>query len=339
MNAILSDRALTRSDVTPGVGVLVPVRKVADMAKYDALHSRLRDEADEVASLRLTFDEIGEMVGPLPPSAREYRPWWGNNDSSPQAAAWMHAGWRVDNVNQTAGWVVFRRVSAPVDADDDLDIVLLPPDEPPKVVYSASDIAAGAATPGGGADTPELRAAIGEFLDRVRREEVELYNEASLQYELAIHLRHSLDPAWKIQLERPVDYFGLHRASGFVKKEIDIVVFTEQQAHAIELKLPMRGQYPEQLYSFCKDILFLEQMVRAGFGTCYFLAVVADRLFWEGRTTDGIYAPFRGHASICGEVRKPTGDRDESLRMAGQHAVTWDDAGAGRKYALVEVGA
>ncbi|HCU38147.1 MAG TPA: hypothetical protein DGT21_22770 [Armatimonadetes bacterium] len=230
-------------------------------------------------------------------------------------------------------------MSAPVDAEDDLDIVLLPPDEPPKVVYSASDIAAGAATPGGGGEAPGLRAGIGKFLDRVRRDEVELYNEASLQYELAIHLRHALDPVWKIQLERPVDYFGLDRASGFVKKEIDIVVFTEQQAHAIELKLPMRGQYPEQLYSFCKDILFLEQMVRAGFGTCYFLAIVADRLFWEGRTTDGIYAPFRGDASICGEVRKPTGDRDEALRMAGHHAVTWRDAGAGRKYALVEVSA
>lgn len=308
------------------------------MAKYDTFHNRLRNEPRDVTSLRLTFDEIGELVGGLPPSAWDHQAWWGNNDASVQARAWLHAGWRVDSVNQTAGWVVFKRVSTPVEDDDDLDTVLLPPDKPPNVVYSTSGITPSASFRGGRAEAPELRTAISEFLDGVQRDDVELYNEASLQYELAIYLRHALDAQWKIQLERPIDYFGLDRGSGFVKKEIDILVFTPEQAHAIELKLPSHGQYPEQMYSFCKDVAFLEQLVRAGLSTCYFLAIAGDRLFWEGRTTDGIYAPFRGDVPICGEIRKPTGDRDEALQIAGEHPVTWHDAGAGRRYALVEVG-
>ncbi len=98
------------------------------MAKYDALHNRVNEVRDTADSLRLSFDEIGELVGGLPPSAWEYRQWWENNDSSVQARAWMHAGWEVDQVNQTEGWVIFRRGSRPIEDDDDLDIGLPPPD-------------------------------------------------------------------------------------------------------------------------------------------------------------------------------------------------------------------
>lgn len=57
----------------------------------------------------MTFKEMENLVGPLPESAYRHRAWWGNNDGTAGAKAWMDAGWRVESVNQAAGEVVFAR--------------------------------------------------------------------------------------------------------------------------------------------------------------------------------------------------------------------------------------
>lgn len=46
--------------------------------------------------------------------------------------------------------------------------------------------------------------------------------------------------------------------TGTTKHEIDIVVYNDKEKYAIELKYPVNGQYPEQMYSFVKDVLFTE---------------------------------------------------------------------------------
>jgi len=58
----------------------------------------------------MTFTAVEELVGRLPDSAYRHRPWWGNNDASVQAKAWLDAGWQVESVNQAAKEVVFARV-------------------------------------------------------------------------------------------------------------------------------------------------------------------------------------------------------------------------------------
>jgi hypothetical protein len=78
------------------------------MSKYDPLRRHLADQPEHVARVRMTFSEAAKLVGPLPQSAWEYRPWWANG-SLTQAQAWLNAGWKVDIVNLTAGHVTFVR--------------------------------------------------------------------------------------------------------------------------------------------------------------------------------------------------------------------------------------
>ena len=46
----------------------------------------------------MTFAQVADLVGGLPPSARTWRAWW-SNDSKVQAKAWRAAGWHVASVS------------------------------------------------------------------------------------------------------------------------------------------------------------------------------------------------------------------------------------------------
>jgi hypothetical protein len=79
--------------------------------RYEALSGWLRDHrGDEVT---LDFADLERLVGPLPTSARKHRPWWGNNGSSPQARAWISAGWVVGRVDLHTQRVTFRPDARP----------------------------------------------------------------------------------------------------------------------------------------------------------------------------------------------------------------------------------
>ena len=54
----------------------------------------------------------------------------------------------------------------------------------------------------------DIKFYIKNFLTKVLNEEIEVYNEFSLQHELGIYLRKIL-PNFKIQFERNVKYFGI----------------------------------------------------------------------------------------------------------------------------------
>jgi hypothetical protein len=82
------------------------------MSKYQPLAKHL--EAQGSAVVTITFAEIDRLLGdPLPPSARQYRPWWANEreGSHVQARAWLDAGWKVDAVDLSEERVTFRRSS------------------------------------------------------------------------------------------------------------------------------------------------------------------------------------------------------------------------------------
>ena len=166
---------------------------------------------------------------------------------------------------------------------------------------------------------------------------IEIYNEFSLQHELGVYLRHRLGDL-KVQFERNVAYFGFDSGQ-FEKREIDISIFSADQQQlkvAIELKFPRNGQYPEQMFSFCKDIVFLEQLRSAGFEDCVFVAVADDRLFYEG-ASNGIYSHFRGGVPLHGGITKPTGRQDKVLTISGSYKVVWKPIAESRKYAEIHV--
>ncbi len=82
------------------------------MPKYLLLEKYLHDQtSDEV---RMTFNEIEQVIGTkLPPSARTHRAWWSNNSSnSVMTRAWLNAGFRSEQVDLEQRKLVFRRIAA-----------------------------------------------------------------------------------------------------------------------------------------------------------------------------------------------------------------------------------
>lgn len=172
-----------------------------------------------------------------------------------------------------------------------------------------------------------------DFMSLVETQKIEIYNEFSLQHELGIFLRENLKD-FKVEFERNVKFFGL---KGTTKHEIDIVIYNIREKYAIELKHPLNGQHPEQMFSFIKDICFMEELEQMGFNKTYCLTVVNDSKFYSGDKTDGIYSFFRNGEIIKGKIRKPTGRKDEELEVKNEYVVEWQ-GNKNLKYYIIQMG-
>lgn len=172
-----------------------------------------------------------------------------------------------------------------------------------------------------------------EFMDMLENAQVEVYNEFSLQHELGIFLRGKLSD-YKVQFERNAKFFGI---SGTLKHEIDIVVYNDTEKYAIELKYPVNGQYPEQMYSFVKDIAFMEQLKNNGFDATYCLTMVKDKNFYSGKKSDGIYSYFRENEMLCGIIKKPTGKREEFIKLGQRYTINWEGKTENIRYYIIAI--
>ncbi len=170
-------------------------------------------------------------------------------------------------------------------------------------------------------------------MDLVKNGKIEIYNEFSLQHELGIFFRDILVD-YKVQFERNTKFFGI---AGTVKHEIDIVVYNNYHRYAIELKYPLNGQYPEQMYSFIKDICFMEELKKHGFDETYCMTIVQDKNFYSGKKKDGIYAFFRDSKPICGLINKPTGSSRESVRLKANYFITWLESKKEQRYYIIKI--
>lgn len=161
--------------------------------------------------------------------------------------------------------------------------------------------------------------AIQKFIEKSLGERIDkdfIYNEFSLQHELGIFLRKELEPfGFKVQFERNIENFfqipanlsGKERTDWikveqkkFCKHEMDILIFKnfdlDSEKYAIELKFPRNGQYPEQMYSFIKDIKFMEQVNEKFNIKTFVLTLVDDKNYYikTGHEKDkSIYWYFR----------------------------------------------
>ncbi len=180
----------------------------------------------------------------------------------------------------------------------------------------------------------ELENYIIEFMDFISNESIEVYNEFSLQHELGIYLRDKLGCRYKVQFERNISYFQI---SETIKKEMDIVVFNDDKSekYCIELKYPTNGQVPEQMFSMCKDIKFLEQLRNRGFTQCYSVNLVQDPSFYNSNKSEGIYSKFRDEKRLYGKIEKPTGKKDESFEISSEYDIKWRDVKGKHKYFLI----
>ena len=182
----------------------------------------------------------------------------------------------------------------------------------------------------------EVKVLIAEFANKVAAGDIEIYNEFSLQHELGIYLRSEL-PGKKIQFERNVSFFDLGKTK-FVKKEIDIVVYSDKNAPdiAVELKYPRNGQHPVQMLKFCQDVQFAEELKAAKFKETYAVIFTEDHLFYSGKS-HGIYAYFRGGKPLSGAIAKQTEPNEGKIeaRIAGSYSITWHPVKHEMKYTFI----
>jgi hypothetical protein len=90
------------------------------MSRYDALTTKLRSLSEP--EVVLTFDELDDIVGSLPTSAKKYGAWWANRTSSQaHARAWLEAG-RYAKPDFRARHAVFTTTSLAVEASSDVSV-------------------------------------------------------------------------------------------------------------------------------------------------------------------------------------------------------------------------
>jgi hypothetical protein len=80
-------------------------------SKYEGLTSHLKFRAAFTSIVKLGFARIDGLIGSnLPMDAYRSESWWTNSKSSAHAKGWLDAGWEVQEVNLTEGFVVFKKV-------------------------------------------------------------------------------------------------------------------------------------------------------------------------------------------------------------------------------------
>lgn len=182
-------------------------------------------------------------------------------------------------------------------------------------------------------------------LEKTNGDDILVYNEISLQLELGLYLRQK---GYTVRFERNIGEY-VDDTSDFVKKEIDIVAYKgknelEAEKIAIELKFPRNGQYPEQMFSFIKDIKFMEQVKNAKlkdvckkgkFAETYVLTLVDNKNFYlSNRGKNKIYSYFRKNGVDIpkGEIiEKPTGNKEEcketikQIKLNNQYKSEWKE--------------
>ena len=184
----------------------------------------------------------------------------------------------------------------------------------------------------------DIQNLIFEFIAKIKDNKIEIYNEAGIQHELAIFLRSRITD-YTIQLEKNISYFELDKKE-FEKKEIDIVLFNKDKKDkiAIEIKFPRNGQYPEQMFSFCKDIKFLEQLKHHGFQDNIFLALADDSNFWNNNGGEGtIYHKFRNLKLLSGQIVKPTGAKDKTIQLSNEYRIEWKELNDTTKFFVLKI--
>jgi hypothetical protein len=78
------------------------------ISKYEELAKHL--EKQDADLLRMSFNEIEAIMGPLPPAARKHRAWWANSASQNHATnGWLSVGWETSQVHMDKEDLVFIR--------------------------------------------------------------------------------------------------------------------------------------------------------------------------------------------------------------------------------------
>ncbi len=128
-----------------------------------------------------------------------------------------------------------------------------------------------------------IKQALSDFIVHINCDrEVELYNEAGLQHEMALFLRKALGKDFTIRLEYPIGKVGIKEK--LVKKEMDIYLSRKDkpsEQYCIELKLPYGRSIPRRMFQVHEDVFFLEQLKSKGFKKGFIFFTTPAKTFWR----------------------------------------------------------
>jgi len=187
-----------------------------------------------------------------------------------------------------------------------------------------------------------IKSLISEFIELIENDKVEIYNEASLQYELAIFLRNKY-PGYKIQLERNISYFELEK-TGFEKKEMDIVIFKDapniKNSIVIELKaiIGQGKDRPVTVFQWIEDLRFLEQLKSKG-AKCYSIFFTnGDRFLSKPGNVGNLLTDFR-NKKVVGKYQKHQNSKDKKeILLVNTYSFNWKKVNnEPLKYFIIEI--
>jgi len=132
--------------------------------------------------------------------------------------------------------------------------------------------------------------------------DIEIYNEAGLQHELAYFIRtyflnNKEYSNYHLRLEKNVNDIGIKlNSKNFTKKEMDVYIFnnSNNEKYCIEIKLPNKGAYPRRMFQTFEDVKFIEELKEdIRFSNVALLFVSPLKGFKQGVLEEKIYRYFR----------------------------------------------
>jgi hypothetical protein len=189
----------------------------------------------------------------------------------------------------------------------------------------------------------DIKRLITEFVELIENDKVEIYNEASLQYELAIFLRNKY-PDYKIQLERNISYFGLDKLE-FEKKEMDIIIFKDKnnlkEAIIIELKaiIGQNKDRPVTVFQWIKDLRFLEELKSEG-AKCYSIFFTDEDKFLSGTNNVGdLLKNFRNRKVEGTYYKHQNSKKNNKITLDKYYSFDWKEIKNDQelKYFMIEI--
>jgi len=157
-------------------------------------------------------------------------------------------------------------------------------------------------------------------------------SEFTIQHRLALFLDAYLSKKYECELEVSVEKFGW---KNLTKKEIDIVVSSTEERHAIELKfIRDQGSFNIGIYGVCEDVRFLEELKDGGFeSVCSYVFTTLPDVFTptngapnpKNPQNMSLYVQFRNAKNLQRKIAIKTGALNKEVNFERSHPFSWMD--------------
>jgi len=179
-----------------------------------------------------------------------------------------------------------------------------------------------------------------KFFNYVRETNVEIYNEFSLQFELAFFIK-KLYKNSKVELERNINILNVSN-NKFLKKEMDILATIHNKKFLIELKciIDQKNARPVTVYDWIKDIKFIKEIKKEKNIIGYSIFVTNNKNLYTdtGRKTGKLLKDFRKR-EIVGKYYKNQSNKNakDCIKINEKIIFNWKKINTEIKYFIVKI--